>query len=120
MSDESSSSEEGPITQRKRKTLNSGMERMGATLIKKRIPWPHEGVYTANGKPANYGDLTLMAFTRGYLMVLDMEMDNMIKALMSHHLEDLMEDSDLYGWDQGTSISCCLAQSDRAGQKLLG
>ena len=27
-----------------------------------------------------------------------METDNRIKALMSHHLEDLMEDSDVYIW----------------------
>ena len=39
-----------------------------------------------------------MAFVRGYLMLLDMEMDNRIKALMSYHLEDLSEDSYMYGW----------------------
>ena len=71
-SDDPSSSEEGPITRRKR-TLKSGMEHMGVTFIKKRIPLPHEGVYTADGKPAAYGGLTLMAFVRMYLMVVSME-----------------------------------------------
>ena len=74
------------------------MDRTGTTLINKGIPWPHEGVYTADSKPAAYGDLTLTVFVRGYLMVLDMERYNRIKALMSHHLEGLMEDSELYGW----------------------
>ena len=73
------------------------MECTGATLIKNRLHWPHEGVYTADGKPAVYGDLTLTAFVRGYLMVLGTE-NARIKAHMSQHLEDLMEDSDLYGW----------------------
>ena len=39
-----------------------------------------------------------MAFVRGYIIVLDMETDNRIKALTSHHMEDMMEDSDVYGW----------------------
>ena len=68
------------------------MEQMGATLTKKRIHWPHEGVYTDDGKPAVYGDLTLVTFFRGYLMVLSMETDTRIKAHVSQHLEDLMED----------------------------
>ena len=46
MSDDTSSSDESPISQRKRRTVKSGMEWMGATLMKKRIPWSHEGVHT--------------------------------------------------------------------------
>ena len=74
------------------------MERTGATLIKKRIPWPQEGMYSADGKPATYWDLTLAALVQGYIMVHEMEPDTRTKAFMSCHLEDLMEDSDLYGW----------------------
>ena len=77
MSEEPSSGEEGHVTQRKRRTLKSGMERMGAILIQKRIQWPHEDMYSADGKLATYGDLTLAAFVHGYLMVLDMEPDTM-------------------------------------------
>ena len=51
-SDENSTSEEGLITCRKRRTLKSGLEHMGATQVKKRINCPHEGVFTADGKPA--------------------------------------------------------------------
>ena len=76
--------------------LESGNERMGPTLIKKRIHWPHEGVYTytTDGKPAVYRDLTLETFVWEYLMVLGIETDTRIKAHMSQHLKD----SDLYGW----------------------
>ena len=49
-------------------------------------------------QPATYGDLMLVAFVRGYLMVLNMEPDTWTKGLMSHHLEDWMVDSDQYGW----------------------
>ena len=94
-SDKNSSSEEGPITHRKRRMLKSGMEHMGATLVKKRINWPPEGVFTADGKPAVYSNLTLTAFVRGYLMVFSIEMDMRVKALISQHLEELMENTDL-------------------------
>ena len=55
-------------------------------------------MYTADGKPAVYGDLTPVAFVMEYRLVLGMEKHTRIKAHMSQHLEDLMEDSDLYGW----------------------
>ena len=97
MYEEPSSGEDGPITWRKRKTLKSGMQRTGATLVK-RIPWPHEGLYSADGKLATYGNLTFTALVRGYLMVLDIEPDTKTKGLLSHHLEDLIEDSEQYGW----------------------
>ena len=63
--------------------------------------WPHEGVFTADGKPAVYGDLTLTAFIRGYLMVLGMEMDMRVNAFVSQHLEDLMKDTNLNRWIRG-------------------
>ena len=47
-----------------------------------------------DGKLAMYGNRTLTAFVRGYLIVLNMELDMRTKGLMSRHLEDLMEDSD--------------------------
>ena len=81
-SNENRSSEEGLITCRKR-TLKSGMGHMVATQVKKRINWPHEGVLTADSKPAVYSDLTLMVFVWGYLMVPGMKMDTRVKAYMS-------------------------------------
>ena len=72
------------------------MECTGATQVKKRINWPHEGVFISDGKSAVYGDPTLAVFVRGYLMVLGMEMDTRVKAYMSQHQEDVMQDTDLY------------------------
>ena len=114
--DENSSSEEGPITHRKRRTLKSGMAHTGATRIKMRINWPHEGVFTADGKPTVYEDLTLMAFVWRYLMVFSMKMDTRVKAHMPQHLEELMEDTDLYGWTRVlSSMLLCTIKLSRAG-----
>ena len=98
-SQDSSSSEEEQITRRKKKTLKSGMDCTGATLFKKRINWPHDVLYSADGKPAVYSDLTVAAFVWGYLIVVNYEMANQIKAQMTQHLEELMENTDLYGWE---------------------
>ena len=61
---ESSSSEEELITLNKRKTLMSDMNHTDATLVKRHINWPHEVLYSADGKPAIYGDLPMVAFVR--------------------------------------------------------
>ena len=57
-------------------------------------------MFAADGKPAAaaYADLTFVAFVHGYLIVIEFEKDTQIKAQMSHHLEELMEDTDLYRW----------------------
>ena len=115
-SDDPSSSEEDPITRRKRRTLKSGMEWMGTTLIKKSIPWPHEGAYTGDGKLAAYRDLTFAAFVRGYLMVVNMETDTRIKkSPMLIHLEDLMEDLDLYCWTRVRSFHAAVLNQIEKG-----
>ena len=57
-------------------------------------------LYSADGKPAVYSDLAMAAFVHGYLIVVNSEMDTQVKAQMSQHLEDLIEDMDLYGWDK--------------------
>ena len=92
MYEEPISCEEGPITQRKTRTLQSGMKRTGSTLIKKRIPGPHEGLYSADGKRGTYGHNTHTEFVQGYLSILNMELDTRTKGLMSNHLDHLMDD----------------------------
>ena len=82
-SDEDGLSLEEQITLRKKEVLKLGMDHTGATLVKKCIEWPHEGLVEPDGKPAVYGDLTLVTFVRGCLMVLNCEMDTRLKAQMS-------------------------------------
>ena len=60
------------------------MDSTGATLVKKRINWPHEGVFVADGKPVVYSDLTLIAFVQRYSMVLNFEMDTRVNHKCSN------------------------------------
>ena len=46
-----------------------------------------------------YKDLSVSAFVRGYFIVLKSEQDSQIKEHMALHLEDLMEDTKVYGWE---------------------
>ena len=60
------------------------------------VTWPHKVMFTAEGKPAVCGELSVMAFVRGYLIVMDSQTQD-IKTLMDSHLQNLMEDGEAYG-----------------------
>ena len=53
------------------------------------ITWPHEVIFTSDGKPAVYDELSAMVFVKGDLTVKDSQD---IKNHMNSHLQDLMED----------------------------
>ena len=40
------------------------------TVLKK-VTWPHEVLFTPEGRPAVYEELSIMAFVGGYLIVMD-------------------------------------------------
>lgn len=69
-SDEDSASEEEQQTTRGHRPLKLGMNCMGATLVIKRITWPHEVVYSLAGKLVAYENLSVSAFLQGYLIVM--------------------------------------------------
>ena len=48
--DEGSTREEEQQTARRRRPLKSGMHHAGATMVIKRIMWPHEVMYSMAGK----------------------------------------------------------------------
>ena len=54
-------------------------------------------IFTPEGKPAVYRELSVMAFMRGYFIVLDSQPQD-IKALMDSYVQDLMEDREANGW----------------------
>ena len=91
---------------------------MGVTLVNKRINCPHDSVFTADDKQVVYSDLT--AIVRGYLMVLGMEMDMKVKAHMSQHLEELMDDTDLYGWIRVWSFHAAWLNQIELGRSSWG
>ena len=57
------------------------------------VTWPHEVIFTYQGKPAVYEELSSMAFVKGYLTVMDTQKQD-IKKHMNSHLQDLMEDGE--------------------------
>ena len=56
------------------------------TLLKK-VTWPHEVMFIPEGRPEVYRELSIMAFVRGYLIVMDSQ-HQITKALMDSYLQD--------------------------------
>ena len=80
--------------------MKSAMDCTDVTSVKRCINWPHGVLYRADGQPAAYKDLSVAAFVTEYVLVRNSEQDTTIKEQMSLHLVDLMDDTDLYGWDK--------------------
>ena len=59
----------------------------------------HELIYTAAGKPLAYEELSIPHFVQGHLIVMRGKKET-ITAKMASHLEELMGDSELYGWER--------------------
>ena len=57
------------------------------------VTWPHEVIFTSEGKPAVYDELSAMTFMKGYLTVMDSQKYD-IKNYMNSHLQDWMEDGE--------------------------
>ena len=70
---------------------------MADCTVHKEVTWPHEVMFTAEGKLAVYVERSVMTFVREYFIVMDSETQN-FKTLMDFHLQDLMEDVEAYGW----------------------
>ena len=79
------------MVKKEKKALKSGRDRTGTTSLKKRITWPHEVIYRADGHLATYKELTVSPFMRAYLMVLKEVKASQVKDRMVLHLEELME-----------------------------
>ena len=63
--DLSTDDEDKPAPRCRRKMLKSSMDRTGATIILRKITWPHEVVYTSADKPASYQDMSVPQFVHG-------------------------------------------------------
>ena len=60
--DNMSDKEEQQVCRRKKKGLESGMNRLGASTVVRNITWLHEVVYTLEDKPAAYQDISVPLF----------------------------------------------------------
>ena len=83
----------------KRHPLESCRNHTGATMVIKWIMRPHKVQYTAAGMPAVYEDLSMSAFVQGNLIIMQSE-DTNTQGKITQHLEELMGDCNLYGWDK--------------------
>ena len=54
-------------------------------------------IYGADGDPATYKEITVSSFIIGYLIVLKDVTVSEVKDRMVLHLEEYMEDMDIYG-----------------------
>ena len=70
---DSASEEETSPGKRKRRTIKSGKLRTQDTHVVIRIKWPHEVVSSAQGKVPVYEEMSLAAFTNGYLGLMAKE-----------------------------------------------
>ena len=96
----------------------SGKLRTADTTVNHRVTWPDEVIYSPSAQPTIYDQLSSIAFVNGYLTVMFRE-PPYVKALMLDHLQELMEDSEHYGWPV-VGISCRLAPAYRAGPGDMG
>ena len=62
----------------------------------RKVTWPHEVVYTSDGKPDAYQDISVPLFVQGYLITMDSQ-DSSTKHRMAEHLKNLMSDAEMYG-----------------------
>ena len=65
----------------------------------RKVTWPHEVVYTSDGKPAASKDISVPLFVQGYLINMD-SCNSSVKHRMDEYLKDLMSDAEMYGWDR--------------------
>ena len=63
------------------------------------MTWPHEVIYSMAGKPAAYEDLSIPMFVQGYRIVMKGDVGAIMEK-MATHLDELMNDAELYGWER--------------------
>ena len=118
--DEDCGSEEDEATLAPRKRdLKSGKVQTADTTVLYKITWPHEVIYTCTGQPEEYDQLIITIFVCGFLMVMATEKES-IRPYMLQHLQNLMADVELYGWELIWAFHSIWLQTTRAGLSHLG
>ena len=62
-----------------------------------------------------YGELSVMAFVQGYLIVMDSQPQD-TKECMNSHLQDPMEDGEAYRWPVVRDFHCTWLQHIEMGK----
>ena len=76
-------------------------------------------VFTNQGQPLVYWEMSLTLFIKCYLSVLAEETDTN-KAHMLHHLQDLMEDCEVYWWRVTRDFHAAWLQQMEQGRAVWG
>ena len=63
--------------------------------------------------------MSLALFTNGYLSILALESDTH-KSLILQYLQELVEDTEVYGWRVVRDYTCGLATTDRTMLGRMG
>ena len=90
ISDKDSDSGDEATPLPRKKALKSRKLQTTDSSVLHKVVWPHEVVYTAMDKPAEYEGLTIPLFVSSYLAV--MVVKHSVYPLMIQHLQDLMSD----------------------------
>ena len=97
MGDDTASNDKETALPRKRQNIKSGKIRTAETYVTTWVRWPNEMVYNAQSQPPVYSDMSVALFVNGYLAVVEIEFMP-VKEYMMVHLQEMMEDVELYGW----------------------
>ena len=95
--DELDGEEEEQPQATRRSQIAFGKLRTADTTGVKQVLWPHELVFTPEGRHAVYESMSSMAFANGYLSIMSLQMDTH-RDKMAIHLQEMMEDWETFGW----------------------
>ena len=98
ISDEDSGSEEEANPIHKKRGIKLGKLHTGDTCIITNVEWLHKVIYTSTGRYAKYGQLSIMLFISRYLVVMSAAKES-VWLYMIQHLQDIMGDKHIYGWE---------------------
>ena len=75
----------------------SGKHRTADTALVRTVTWPHEVLHTPSAQPIVYEMISSIAFVHGYITVMAKKLSR-IRTFMLSHLQEIMEDREMYGW----------------------
>ena len=115
--DDSGAENEVPTQPRKKDKGTLGKLRTADTTVINQVTWPHKLIYTPSGQPVIYNQLNSVAFLIGYLAVMVLESDQ-VKEGMLAHLQEMMQDGEVYGWSMVRSYHAACPQHLEQGRAM--
>ena len=92
-----SDGEEEKQPQLRRRYITSGRLITVDTTAVNQVLWPHELVFTPDGRTTVYNSISCMAFMNRYLSIMALQMD-ILRNKMTIHLQEMMEDGKTFRW----------------------